>query len=100
MAPSSRTTISGLFNDKMVFILSIIVFFYFSLLIVFYKLQYETVLISVFRELLTIPAFILFLFLFVKSIVSFVKLKYRIPSLPFYTLVLLFVLLAIIILNS
>jgi hypothetical protein len=79
-------------NDRLVFIFSIILFLYIAFVISSYKLGFDDiVIIGVFRELLDIPAFALLAIFFVLSSISFIKEKIKFSSYPFYSIIVLFI---------
>ena len=83
-------------NERTVFIFSIFVFLYFVFLILSYRLGFDSlVIIQVFRELLDIPAFALVIIFLVLSVISYVKGKFRSPSYPFYSIIILLASIAI-----
>jgi hypothetical protein len=78
--------------DKLIFKLSIIVFLYILFMILSYRLRFDNiVVIGVFRELFDLPAFALITIFFVLSVLSFIKEKFKFPSYPFYSIVILLV---------
>jgi hypothetical protein len=61
-------------------------------MILSYRLGFDgLVIIGVFRELLDIPAFALIAVFLVLSVISFVKEKFKFPSYPFYSILILLV---------
>jgi len=79
-------------SDKRVFIFSLIVLLYIVFMIMSYRLSFDDIiLIGVFRELLDLPAFALLAIFFVLSIISIVKDKFKFPSYPFYSIILILV---------
>jgi hypothetical protein len=78
-------------NDKLIFIFSIILFLYIAFMISSYRLGFDDiVIIRVFRELLDIPAFASLAIFFVLSLLSFIKEKFKFSSYPFYSIIILF----------
>lgn len=71
-----------------ILMLTIIVFFYFAIMILLNKLEYNAVLVGVFREMLTIPALIALGVCFVLSLAGFIRNRFHINSMPFYALVI------------
>lgn len=76
-------------GDRLVFLFSLLVFVYFSLLIVSNQLNYNPVFLGVVRELVTLPAIAGVLVLLALSVIAFVKGNFRLLSFPFYSLLLL-----------
>ena len=77
-------------NDRMIFIGVAILFLYVVFMISSFKLGFDDlVIVGVFRELLDIPAFALLVVFFVLSSISFIKEKFKIPSYPFYSIIIL-----------
>jgi hypothetical protein len=76
-------------RDKAIFILSGVVFIYFGTLILAYKLKYETTIISVLGEILTIPFVVLLFVLLFLSLRSLIKEKDIFMSYPFYAVLIL-----------
>lgn len=68
--------------------ITIIVFFYFAIMILLNKLEFDAVLVGVFRELLTIPALVALVICFVFSLAGFIRNKFHINSMPFYALII------------
>jgi len=82
-------------NDRLIFIFSIILFLYIAFMISSYRLGFDDiVIIGVFRELLDIPAFALLAIFFVVSLISFIKEKFRFRTYPFYSILILFIIAA------
>jgi len=82
-------------NDKLIFIFSIIVFLYIAFMILSYRLGFDgLVIIGFFRELLDIPALALIPVLFILSSISFIKEKLKLSSYPFYSILILLVAIA------
>lgn len=73
-------------GDKVVFVLSLLAFAYFSLLIVTSQLKWDPVFLGVVRELVTLPAILGVLVLLVLSGMAFVKGNFRVHSFAFYSL--------------
>lgn len=73
-------------KNKQIFIVSILLFLYFCGMIAVNSFKIDLVIVGVFRELLTIPAFILLAVLVVLSMISFVKQQFKPSGFPFYTL--------------
>jgi len=79
-------------NDKLIFISSMILFLYIIFMVSSYKLGFDDiVIIGVFRELLDIPAFALLAVFFVLSSISFIKEKFKLSSYPFYSIIVLLI---------
>ena len=75
-------------KDTSILLISIVVFIFFAITILLAKLKYNVVLIGIIREMLTIPALILLGITIILSLLSFIKEKYRINDLPFYSLLI------------
>jgi cytochrome bd-type quinol oxidase subunit 2 len=73
-------------KNKQIFIASILLFLYFCAMIVVNNFKIDGVIVGVFRELLTIPAFILLIALMVLSMIAFAKQQFKPNGFPFYTL--------------
>ncbi|MBC7535994.1 MAG: hypothetical protein H7258_09905 [Ferruginibacter sp.] len=67
---------------------TIIVFFYFAIMILLSKLKYDTGLAAVLKEMLTIPALAILGISFIISLVHFIKTNFMINSLAFYALII------------
>jgi hypothetical protein len=80
-----------------ILILSIVVFLYFAIMILLSKLRYDKGLISVLKEMLTIPALILLGISFLVSLIAFIKNKCRINDMSFYALIIQLVTLGLIV---
>jgi len=79
-------------TDKLIFTFSIILFLYTVFMISSYKLGFDDlVIVGVFRELLDIPAFALLAIFFVLSSISFFKGKFKLRSYPFYSMLILLI---------
>lgn len=76
-------------THKTVFILSLGIFAFFGMMILFDKLGIDFVLLGVIREMLTLPAFLLIALLIPIVIYTLWKLKPGFFSLPFYSFLLL-----------
>ncbi len=70
-------------KNKQIFIVSILLFLYFCGMIAVNSFKIDLVIVGVFRELLTIPAFILLAVLVVLSMISFVKQQFKPSGFPF-----------------
>jgi hypothetical protein len=75
-------------GDKVVFLFSLLVFAYFSLLILSSQLKWDPVFLGVLRELVTLPAIVGVLVLLVLSAMAFVKGNFKVNSFAFYSLLL------------
>jgi ABC-type bacteriocin/lantibiotic exporter with double-glycine peptidase domain len=75
-------------TDKNVFIASIVVLVFFSLLILVSELEYNPVIIGVLRELLTLSFLGLFFLLIFIAILSFIKTRFSFKSYAFYSLLI------------
>lgn len=75
-------------KDITVLILTIIVFLYFAIMILLDKLEYDAVLIGVFRELLTIPALIILALITIFSAITFIRRRFIINDFAFYSLLI------------
>ena len=69
-----------------ILVISVIVFFYFAIMILLGKLNYDAALIDVVAEMLTIPGLLLLAISFIISFISFAKNRFRIHQLSFYAL--------------
>lgn len=69
-----------------ILVISVVVFFYFAIMILLGKLNYDAGLIQVITEMLTIPGLILLGISFIISFISFAKNRFRIHQLAFYAL--------------
>ena len=67
---------------------TIIVFFYFAIMILLNKLKYDSGLPAVLREMLTIPALVILGISFIISLIRFIKTRFMINSLAFYALII------------
>ena len=67
---------------------TIIVFFYFAIMILLNKLKYDSGLPAVLREMLTIPALVILGISFIISLIRFIKTSFTINSLAFYALII------------
>jgi ABC-type dipeptide/oligopeptide/nickel transport system permease subunit len=76
-------------NDKLVLILSLTIAFYFGIMIATYYYKIDNPVLGFVREILTIPAILLWLILIVMSIISLSKENKKFSSLSFYTFLLL-----------
>ena len=76
-------------NHKMVLILSLVIFAFFSLMILSNKLGFDFIILGVIREMLTLPAFLLLAVLIPVVLFSLWKGKQRLFSVPFYSLLIL-----------
>lgn len=86
---------------KILFGLSIGVLLYFATLIYLYSIRVDTKALSFIRELFTLPMVALLVFLLVKTVQAFIKMRsFKILSLPFYTLVILLFTIAIMFIYS
>jgi len=79
-------------NDKLVFIVSVVVAAYIFFMILSYRLGFDgIVIIGVFRELLDIPAFALLGISFILSVISFTRQKFKLTGYPFYSILIVLI---------
>jgi len=77
-------------NDKLIFIFSLILLLYFIFMLASTRFSFgNSVIVGVFREMLDIPALVLLVVFFVISFISFAKERFKIPSYPFYSIIVL-----------
>lgn len=67
---------------------SIINFFYFAITILMSKLKYEPILLGVIREMFTIPGLIILGITFIIALLNFIKNKWKINTISFYSLII------------
>jgi len=76
-------------NDKLIFILSGIIWIYFCIVIGSYYLNFSNVLLGIFNEMFTIPAVLLLIILLYFAGTSLLKANKKLTSLPFYSFLML-----------
>lgn len=87
-------------KNKIVLISSLFTTIYFATLIGSYYLKFDNRILGFVRELFTIPAIILLLFLSVISGMALAKEKKKFTSLPFYSCLILLLTLVLLIVSS
>ncbi|MBK8088577.1 MAG: hypothetical protein IPK31_11840 [Chitinophagaceae bacterium] len=75
-------------QNNLILFLSLTVAAYFIFLITADKLHYRPVLLGVIVEILTIPALLLMLTMFIISVIRFVKSKYKVASFTFVSIII------------
>lgn len=87
-------------NDKLVMILSLAIALYFGVMISTYYYKIDNSVLGFAREILTIPALLLWLVLTVLSVIALSKENKKFSSLSFYTFLLLCITMVILILTT
>lgn len=96
----SIVTNRKLSKQIIVFYLSISTLIFFLVLLIINELKYDAMVIGVLRELLTLPFLALLIILLLISIVSLIKERFKINSYPFFSLIILILTTALLILKS
>lgn len=86
-------------NEKLVFVSGLATLIFFSILILINYLKIDGVIVSVFRELFTIPFLLALLVLFPFASVLLFKTERKIGSMPFWALLCLLATVLLLILN-
>lgn len=87
-------------QNNRIFFLSITVAAYFIVLLAADKFHYSPVLLGVIAEILTIPALLLLAVMFIISVISFVKSRYKAASLPFVSILIQLATTILLVINS